>query len=311
MATFKDNILFGSDSFFRAYIRYFPIPVGKSFLWNRIIEPYISWRNREVTAKTNEGIPMKLHLPDFVQSYIYYFGVWEPNLTNYILRALRPGDCLIDVGANVGYYTLLGAKSIGESGKVHAIEASPMICSLLRNNLELNDYENITVHNLAVSDKISSLEIFNAQNSQNLGATTTRRIRAGARGYQSEGRVDAAPIDQIVPRDDLLNARIIKIDVEGAETQVIQGMSHLMKKFSDNTEIIVELNREEIEESGETVDAILELFRQSGFHVYQLPNDYSAYPYLQRSPISLPKKLIKTDFEQIDVIFSKRQTLGT
>lgn len=254
---------------------------------------------------------MRLHLPDFVQSFIFYFGIWEPNLTNYIRRTLLPGDCLIDVGANVGYYTLLGAKCVGKAGKVHAIEASPMICSLLQKNLELIDFKNITVHNLAVSDKVSSLEIFNAGNSQNLGATTTRSSKAQVRGFQSEGRVDAAPIDQIVPRDDLLKARIIKIDVEGAETQVIQGMRHLLKEFSENTEIIVELNTEAVEESGETVNNILEIFKNNGFYAYQLLNDYSAYPYLHRTPISSPKSLIKTDFEQIDVIFSKRQTLET
>ena len=254
---------------------------------------------------------MNLHMPDLIQSYIYYFGIWEPNLTHYIRRTLCPGDYFIDVGANVGFYTLLGAKCVGEAGKVHAIEASPIICTFLRKNLELNVFKNIAVHNLAVSDKCQALEIFNAKNSQNFGATTTRSSKAITRGFKSEGHVDAAPIDQIVPRDDLLKARIIKIDVEGAEAQVIQGMLHLLKEFSDNTEIIVELNREAIEESDQTIGDILELFKQNGFYAFQILNDYSADPYLYRSPVSSPKFLDGTDFEQVDVIFSKRQALTT
>lgn len=80
---------------------------------------------------------------DFIQRRVFYFNIYEPNLTYYILSRVRSGDHVVDVGANVGYMTLLLSSIVGEIGKVVAIEASPSTFSLLSRNLELNNTQNV------------------------------------------------------------------------------------------------------------------------------------------------------------------------
>src|SRR5512143_1069818 len=81
----------------RAWIRYSPTNKGKRWLWDRFY-----WRSRVFACKTRFGMHFTGDTRDLIQRYIYYFGVWEPNATRWLCSKLKPGDCFIDVGANVG-----------------------------------------------------------------------------------------------------------------------------------------------------------------------------------------------------------------
>jgi precorrin-6B methylase 2 len=94
---------------------------------------------------------MKGDAKDIIQQYIYYFGVWEPRITGWVSRHLAPGDTFIDVGANIGYYSLLASPLVGKTGTVVAIEASPRTFDDLLFNLELNNVSNVRPVNVAVS----------------------------------------------------------------------------------------------------------------------------------------------------------------
>ena len=91
-----------------------------------------------VAAVTRYGARFVCWLPDMIQTYLYLFGVWEPDVTAFIRRRLSPGDTFVDVGANVGYHALLAAGSVNGRGRVVAIEASPRIFRMLRENLAGN-----------------------------------------------------------------------------------------------------------------------------------------------------------------------------
>lgn len=302
----KNYIIHVSGSLLRIYIRYFPISFGKNFIWKRFLLPYVTWKKRTVLANTADDLKMELHLPDQVQGCIYYFGLWEINLTHYLKRSLKPGDILIDVGANVGYYTLLAAKQVGNDGKVYAVEASASAYKFLKRNIEINRLENVMSFHRAASDKDAELEIYSGETRANLGATTIRRNKAEKFRFKLEGTVKASPLDQIIPIDDLLRARIIKIDVEGAEISVIRGIEPILSQFSCETEFVIELTTAAIIEAGETVSGIVDIFKRNGFRPYQLVNDYSARPYLHRLPPVPPSVLKEINTDQVDVIFSKR-----
>lgn len=72
---------------------------------------------------------------------------------------LKPGDVFVDVGANIGYFSLLASKLVGPGGRVVAIEASPEVFDLLRRNLELNKAHNVRAVNVAISDREGSLQL--------------------------------------------------------------------------------------------------------------------------------------------------------
>src|SRR5438132_13708039 len=86
----------------RSYIRYFPLRVGKPFVWTRIVEPYLAWQSRPFRARTLFGFHLGGDSRDLIQQWIYYFGIWEQALTTWIRRRLKRGDTFVDAGANIG-----------------------------------------------------------------------------------------------------------------------------------------------------------------------------------------------------------------
>src|SRR4051794_26991463 len=91
----------------RAWIRYAPSSFGKRWLWARC------WRHYAFRSRTIFGAKITGDTADLIQRYIYFFGVWEPDITAWLRSALKPGDCFVDVGANIGYYTLLASQVVG------------------------------------------------------------------------------------------------------------------------------------------------------------------------------------------------------
>src|ERR1700730_9833316 len=94
----------------RTYIRYAPSPFGKKFLWNRLIS-HLRWLEStfEPTAEVRTVFDSTIVVDpqDMCGRFIYYFGMWEPNLTHWVTERLEDGDVFVDVGANVGYFSLL------------------------------------------------------------------------------------------------------------------------------------------------------------------------------------------------------------
>src|SRR5436309_218434 len=118
--------------FLRACIRYGPDALGRRALWTRVVEPYFAWEAYPFVAPTVFGSKLAGCTNEILQQYLYYFGVWEPHVTSWICGRLRPGDGFIDVGANIGYYTLLASHLVGAAGTVVAVEASPKTFARLR-----------------------------------------------------------------------------------------------------------------------------------------------------------------------------------
>jgi FkbM family methyltransferase len=268
---------------------------GRTFVWNRVVMPYFQWVEHAFVARTRFGFTIAGSTADLIQRYVYFFGVWEPHLTDFIRRRLRRGDVFIDVGANIGYFSLLASTLVGEDGKVIAIEASPSIHRRLQENLERNRVRNATVFHVAASDREGVLQIFNAGR-DNCGASTT----IASSGYELEAEVLAKPLDDLVAAGDLERAKVIKIDVEGAEWSVITGMRRLLERAPGALEIVIEITPKM-----ERSEDILALFDEHGFHPYHLENSYDARHYISREPLQAPRRITEPIVKQTDVVFSR------
>src|SRR5262249_17858089 len=133
-------------------------------------------------------------------------------------RYLRSGDVVVDVGANVGLYTLTGAVGVGPKGKVYAIEPNPRIAGYLAGNVELNGCNQVTIFNLAVGESDGTLALTDT------GQDDQNRIVDGARGAPVRVvRLDSLPI-----RD--AEIALLKVDVEGYEKFVLDGASGLLPR---------------------------------------------------------------------------------
>lgn len=254
------------------------------------------WRPLDFKVET-QGVLLAGNTLDVVQGYIYWFGVWEPNLTAFIKRRMEaaPDRVFVDVGANVGYFSALVARQCPQAAVV-AIEAYPPTVRKLEANLAANRLRNVRVVAAAASDAPGTLEFFYAGQS-NEGATTS-----------VPGRFDSAPIRvQSLPFGDLLTpgemaaARLIKIDVEGAEARVVKGLFQVADALPADVELVVEISTE----SAADASMIFEGFLSRGFYAYQLENSYEARSYLYPEPIKRPSRIHTVPRTQTDVVFSR------
>jgi FkbM family methyltransferase len=283
----------------RLYFRSFPLRAGKLWVWDHIIRPYVGWRPITTEAVTVSGLRLQGQLSDTIHGAVYFFGMWEPALTRYLNQHLDEGDVLIDVGANVGVHTMLAAQRVGPTGRVHAIEASPRIHAILRANLAANGLHNVTTYNLAAADRAETVTL-SLHDQNNLGTTTTRAEPSSAAVVRET--VQAMPLPDIVPRADLRRARMIKIDVEGAEWSVLQGLAPVMAELRPDISIVVEVDREALASQGVSVAQFLEFFESRGYQAMRLP-DHSAALCINGAPTDLVP--VNRNFEMADLLFRR------
>jgi FkbM family methyltransferase len=236
---------------------------------------------------------------DLIQRHLYFFGAWEPAISGWVTRTLRSGDGFIDVGANIGYYSLLASRIVGEQGKVVAVEASPTIHAILVRHVKLNKRDNVRTVNGAASAKRGIVKLF-LGTPDNIGKTSTI-----AREGESIN-VQALPLFEILGEDEILRARIIKIDVEGAELQVLRGLAPLLGRMRPDLEIVMEVSPCFMPDPSNSGDEIFSIMRAHGFQAFTFDNDYRVQSYLKKGSRARPQPM--TGFEnetQIDVLFSK------
>jgi FkbM family methyltransferase len=292
----------------RAVVRAVPVPRVVMYFLDRVFNPYFSWRPFETVTRTADGQQMRIRFPDKIQKYIYLFGVWEPVITRFIKARLRPGDLFVDVGANIGYYTLLAAKLVGPGGSVVAIEASPRIVTLLEENIRLNGFTNVEVIQAAVADRRKRVQVF-AAGAGNLGQSTIVASTAAALAAPVEAEIDAYALPGLVGIERLRGARFIKVDIEGAEAEMLDGIRDVLATFGDETEWIVELAPPALREQRRSAQEFLELFTAAGYQVYLIQSSYRMESYAR------PKKAVMERISTVpdgrltlDLIATKRET---
>jgi FkbM family methyltransferase len=186
------------------------------------------------------------HLTPWVRSQ----GVWEADVMKLLTRTLRPGGVFVDVGANVGFHTVLAAQLVGPTGRVIAVEPASWALQILRANLWRHGLD-ATVHAAAASDAAGGVRL-----------AVDRTHRSGARLAERGVEVRAARLDELVPATAV---DAIKIDVEGAEPLVLRGARRLLE-LSPRLLAIVEF-RDDQHLSGESPTEVLAFYESLGFEL--------------------------------------------
>lgn len=160
--------------------------------------------------------------------------IYEENETNFIKDSINEGDIVIDIGANIGYYTLLFARLVGNTGKVYSFEPDPRNCLLLEKNIQINDYNNIVLEKKAISDKTEKSILYvtddNAGSTMHKGNSTTK----------NEIDIDAITLDDYFKANSIA-PDFIKIDIEGYELNALKGMKMVLQS-SNKIKIMIEYN---------------------------------------------------------------------
>lgn len=189
-------------------------------------------------------------------------GVYEPLQTELVKREISKGDVVLDIGANIGYYTLIFAKLVGEGGRVFAFEPDQDNFALLKKNVEINGYQNVTLVQKAVSNEVGNIRLYLCE--ENKGMHRIYESRYCSQSIETEStRLDDYFQDY--------NGKIdfIKLDIEGAEFSAIQGMSLLLQKNS-SVKILTEFMPVAIKEFGVEPGEYLSLLVENGRKLYNI-----------------------------------------
>lgn len=212
---------------------------------------YLNWalqyHPKNLIVRTRMGFTMHGSTADMVLRWVRVFGAWEPHITAWVKGFLRPGDVVIDVGANLGYYSLLSARCVGIHGLVYAVEPVPIVVKALEKNIELNGIQNVRILRMAASDEAGDVAIYT--NSLNLGLSST----VPPPGADEEAVVPKDTISDRIPRDLWPRVRLIKVDVEGEEVAALRGLKPIMDIMARGAAIIVEIEPKRLAERGLTM----------------------------------------------------------
>jgi FkbM family methyltransferase len=183
--------------------------------WRRIVR-------RPMTVNFWNGLRVRVH-PDLPYSWTaIYFGLAEYDDMMFTLRYLRPGDAFIDVGANIGFYSLL-ASSANAGAPVVAFEPHPVASRRLRENARINSFGNIQVREVAAGSETGSAMLTSALGERN-------RIVVGSDGNNAMVAVRVVTLDDELAElgIDPSSVALVKIDTEGFEANVLAGASRLL-----------------------------------------------------------------------------------
>src|SRR5262249_24349886 len=261
------------DRLLRGYMRYSPVLAGKRSAW-ALYDQKFGWRTRPKIATTPFSFKLHVRMPDHIQKVIWLTGRWEPCVTEFFRATLAPGDTFVDVGANIGYYSMLASRIVGDRGHVYAIEGSPTIVELLRDNVTLNRATNVEAIHAIASEHDGDQEFW-ASWDHNLGLSTAVESRGRASRMRSEGRVRCGRLTSIVAEKQLFSARLIKIDVQGAERTVLEPLLERLAEFSDRTVWTVELSPEFCPGGQADIGYVFNSFRAHGYNAFTIRNDYT------------------------------------
>lgn len=228
------------------------------------------------------GLPMWVDTRDrVIATHLLGEGVWEPSETAAFLAHLREGMCVFDVGANIGYYTLLAARAVGSSGRVYAFEPEPHNFALLTRNVAENGFANVQLVNAAVSDRTGVMRLH--LDDANFGAHS---LEAGSVRTSSGRSVDVETVFLDRFADEALSfgaGILVKVDVQGAEALVVAGAQRLLGL--PNVTLFLEIWPEALERAQADAGRLLAALEDLGFRFEDVEAPESARRALRPAEI--------------------------
>jgi FkbM family methyltransferase len=204
-----------------------------------------------------------LDLSDYASCMMFY-GVFSQALIRLLKTVVRAGDSVIDVGAQLGYISSHLARLVGPSGRVHSFEPDPNALSRLRAGVQANGHEWIKIFPIAVGSEEGEIDFYV---SPTLGWSTA--LSDTHLTGLSQIKVRCASLDRLAANGEIKRpVSLVKIDVEGYECAVLDGMKQLM--FEDRPSVVAEINPTLLSANRKTPVDILSRFIESGYRVHRL-----------------------------------------
>jgi FkbM family methyltransferase len=225
----------------------------------------------------------KMHIP--TKNISCGMGRFEQETTAVFLNLIAGGDVVVDVGAHVGYYTLLAARKVGPEGRVFAFEPHPDNFDLLVKNINSNFYRNVIPVQKAVSNKTGKAELF-------LQAPSTHSLFRKNQNSNESVLVETTTLDeyfQTVEKRLRSRLKLIKMDIEGAEPQAMQGMQQILNEIGE-VAIICEFEPENLKASGCDPSEFKSYLTEQGFKLQSIDKNLLCLKSRHPSHLTKPTK---------------------
>ncbi len=205
-----------------------------------------------------KGMSLFLNPHDTVVSGAIFFGVYEPFEVSLFRAYLKPGMTVLDIGANLGYYTVIAAARVGASGRVIAVEPDKDNQYFLQKNVTENGLSHVTVVPVAVAATEGEAVLY--MSSDNKGDHRVYPVE----GSRQQQQIHTTTIDALMTQFDLTHVDVIKMDIQGAEGLALQGMQELLSKTASMA-IFTEFWPEGLQKTGQDPLLFLQTFLSHGF----------------------------------------------
>jgi FkbM family methyltransferase len=166
-----------------------------------------------------------------ISEELLMFRTHEPLSTKLLSPLLKDGMYCLDVGSNIGYYACLESNAVGNSGKVISIEPSPINYKYLKKNIELQNMSNTEVYNFACGNENGEIEFLVSDRSNWSRVATDKFIDAPPDAILQTIKVPVKTIDFLIQEKSLPRLDFIRMDVEGYEINIVEGMHKTLEKF--------------------------------------------------------------------------------
>jgi FkbM family methyltransferase len=230
---------------------------GKGKVYDRLL-PLVKGTWRTPRLRTRFGVCFECDLNDKLTRYLYYQGLWRRDC-RILARLIKPGQVIIDAGANIGYFAFLFAKWMRGNGIVHAFEPFPGTAMRFERNLALNPRLQpvIRLHRSAISDFV--------------GRTTMCAPDQGNQGCNflnpaGETEVSVTTLDAFCESERLTRVDMIKIDVEGSEVALLRGAEETIRRF--HPVLMIEVNPSTLQNFGCTARDLIEAIGRYGYRLH-------------------------------------------
>jgi FkbM family methyltransferase len=204
-----------------------------------------------------ENVKIRCYPDSRSAAAVLYCGLYDYDEMNFLLRYLRAEDSFLDIGANIGVYTLLAASKI-DAGSIYSFEVLPKNHERLQENLRINQFKHVKAHAIAVSDCTGNvaLNLNDEDSTPFIGKTVSSNTL----------RVPTDTLDNILHNQSLTNLTLAKMDIEGAELLALKGAVSLLQQQRPHVWIL-EINST-VSHFGHQEQDLLDFLHSYGYHLY-------------------------------------------
>lgn len=248
----------------RWYLSKFPLRDGKAFFYERL-HAVLKPLDRYAVVRLDQGFRMKLDLQDPEQLKVYFYGHYHERYEAALVqRLLKEDDVFWDIGANVGYFTLVAATALKSRGQIVAFEPGRNAYARLTENISLNGYGNIKTFPVAVTDREGEAVLHLAGD---IADSSASLYPAGDTPARHEVCRTVA-LDHFLDAEGLRSPDLIKLDAEGAELAVLQGARGLISATPPL--FLMEMEEKNLLAAGASKAAIQEFLTRFGYRAAHL-----------------------------------------